>query len=86
VVLGKVGLAPTTEVGNIIPALRLGVAAQLHIPVQQVQVLCIGHNQAVHRLRGVILYVWEQTLATYADARASSGVGASHPLAWSQYW
>jgi hypothetical protein len=53
-VLGKVGLAPTTGVGNlanIIPAIRKAAALQLKRPLEQVQVLCIGHNHVIHGLR-----------------------------------
>jgi len=53
-VLGKVGLAPTTGVGNLanlIPAIRKAAAAQLKRPIEQVQVLFIGHNQVAHGLR-----------------------------------
>jgi hypothetical protein len=53
-VLGKVGLAPTTGVGNlanIIPAIRKAAALQLKKPTEQVQVLFIGHNHVAHSLR-----------------------------------
>ncbi len=53
-VLGKVGLAPTTGVGNlanVIPALRKTIALQLKRPTEQVQVLFFGHNQVFHGLR-----------------------------------
>jgi hypothetical protein len=53
-VLGKVGLAPTTGIGNLanlVPAIRQSIALKLGKPVEQVQVLFIGHNQVAHRLR-----------------------------------
>lgn len=53
-VLGKVGLAPTTGVGNLanlVPALRRSIAERLKTPVEQVQVLFYGHNQVAHSLR-----------------------------------
>ncbi len=53
-VLGKVGLAPNTGVGNlanIIPALRQSIAAQLNSLIEDVEVLLFGHNQVAHSLR-----------------------------------
>src|SRR3989440_3107860 len=53
-VLGKVGLAPTTGVGNlanIITALRQSIAAQLNSLIEDVEVLLFGHNQVAHSLR-----------------------------------
>ena len=53
-VLGNIGLAPTTGIGNlanIIPATRKAIASQLKQPIEQVQVLFFGHNQVAHSLR-----------------------------------
>ncbi len=53
-VLSKVNLAPTTGIGNlanIVPAIRKAIALQLDTPVEQVQVLFVGHNQVAHSLR-----------------------------------
>jgi hypothetical protein len=53
-VLGKVGLAPTTGVGNLanlIPAIRRTVALQLGEPWQRIHVFFIGHNQVAAALR-----------------------------------
>ena len=53
-VLGKVGLAPTTGVGNlanIIPAIRKAAASQLDRSEEQVQVRFFGHNRVAHNLR-----------------------------------
>ena len=53
-VLNKVGLAPTSGIGNIantIPPIRQGIAAQLHQPLEQVQALLFAHSYVVQRLR-----------------------------------
>ena len=53
-VLSKVQLAPTTGIGNLanlVPAIRETIALHLNRPMEQVQVLFIGHNQVAHSLR-----------------------------------
>jgi hypothetical protein len=48
-VLNKVGLAPTTGIGDLannIPALRVSVASKLHVPVDQVDVRLIASHHA----------------------------------------
>lgn len=53
-VLSKVGLAPTSGIGNIgntIPPIRQAIAAQLHQPLEQVQVLFFAHTYVVQSLR-----------------------------------
>ncbi len=53
-VLRRVGLAPTTGIGNLanlVPAIRKAIALKLDRPMEQVQILFIGHNQVAHSLR-----------------------------------
>jgi hypothetical protein len=53
-VLDKVGLAPTSGIGNIantIPSIRKAVAAQLHQPSEDIQVLLFAHSYVVQSLR-----------------------------------
>jgi hypothetical protein len=53
-VLGKVGLAPTSGIGNIantIPPIKQAIAAQLHRPLEQVHVLFFAHTSVVQSLR-----------------------------------
>lgn len=53
-VLDKIGLAPTSGIGNIantIPPIRQAIAAQLHQPVEQVHVLFFAHTYVVQSLR-----------------------------------
>lgn len=52
--LDKVGLAPTTGIGNLaltVPPLRQAIAEQLHIEVKQVSVLFFAHTYVVQSLR-----------------------------------
>lgn len=53
-VLSKVGLAPTSGIGNIaltVPPIRQALAEQLHTPVEQVRVLFFAHTYVVQSLR-----------------------------------
>ncbi len=53
-VLSKVGLAPTSGIGNIaniIPPAKQAIAAQLHQPVEQVHMLLFAHSYVVQSLR-----------------------------------
>lgn len=53
-VLGKVGLAPTSGIGNLaltVPAIKQAVASQLAAPVDQVEVLFFAHSAVVQSLR-----------------------------------
>jgi hypothetical protein len=53
--LGKVGLAPTTGVGNVaevVPKVALLAAARLGVPVGQVRVWLVGHHALVNAAYG----------------------------------
>jgi hypothetical protein len=53
-VLSKVGLAPTSGIGNIaltVPPMRQAIAAQIHQPVDRVEVLFFAHSYVVQSLR-----------------------------------
>ena len=53
-VLSRVGLAPTSGIGNIaltVPPMRQAVAAQLHHPVERVDVRFFAHSYVVQCLR-----------------------------------
>lgn len=53
-VLGKVGLAPTSGIGNLalaVPPLKQALALQFHRPVERVQVLLFGHSAVMQQLR-----------------------------------
>jgi hypothetical protein len=53
-VLGKVGLAPTSGIGNLaltVPAIRQAIAKQLAVPAEQVEVLFFAHSAVVQSLR-----------------------------------
>jgi len=53
-VLGKVGLAPTSGIGNLaltIPPLKQAIAAQFHRLPEQVQVLVFAHSSVMQHLR-----------------------------------
>jgi hypothetical protein len=54
-VLGKVGLAPTSGIGNLaltVPPLKQAIAEQLHRPLEQVKILFFAHAYVVQSLRG----------------------------------
>src|SRR5579859_2908802 len=54
-VLEKVGLAPTSGIGNLaiaIAPMKQAIATQLHRPLEQVEVRFFAHNYAFQRLRG----------------------------------
>lgn len=53
-VLGKVGLAPTSGIGNLalaVPPLKQALAVQFHRPVERVEVLLFGHSSVMQQLR-----------------------------------
>ncbi len=53
-VLGKVGLAPTSGIGNValaVAPLKQALALQFRRPVEQVEVLLFGHSSVMQRLR-----------------------------------
>jgi len=53
-VLGKIGLAPTSGIGNIaltVPPLKQGIAQQLHTPLEQVEILFFVHSSVMQNLR-----------------------------------
>jgi len=53
-ILSKVGLAPTSGIGNIaniIPPAKQAIAAQLHQPLEQVHMLLFAHSYVVQSLR-----------------------------------
>lgn len=53
-ILGKVGLAPTSGIGNIaltVPPLKQAIAEQLHRPLEQMEVLFFAHAYVVQSLR-----------------------------------
>lgn len=53
-ILGKIGLAPTSGIGNIaltIPSLKRAIADQLHKPIEQIEILFFAHTYVVQNLR-----------------------------------
>lgn len=53
-VLNKIGLAPTSGIGNIaltIPPIKQAIAEQFHIPLEQIEVLFFAHTYVVQSLR-----------------------------------
>jgi hypothetical protein len=53
-VLSKVGLAPTSGIGNIgltVPPLKKAIAEQLHRPLEQIEILFFAHTYVVQSLR-----------------------------------
>jgi hypothetical protein len=75
-VLWKVGLAPTSGIGNLalaVSPLKQALAVQFHRPVERVEVLLFGHSSVMQQLRKGAVGSMPMHLSAFVDGEEVTG-------------